>query len=663
MRVKTDFAPYVVVGPVEVERVAGRRADRGALALAPRVPHARVPPGRDAAARRLRRRRRSPSRSTGQTEIATATWPVVIVRSRLGPEDRARPEQRASIYPRRRADAAGSSRRRSSGCSGSRRRGSSSSRRWRCSCRSSAGFPGRGAASSGSAPRSGRSSSRVARRAATIPGRRRTALERLGRELGRRGSPELADEATRLAWAESPPASEAMTGLVGRAEQELGGHAVEPAAIPLADTADLARLARRTTIVRARAAGGDRRGVAAACVFESRPARGRRGDAARPRLERRRRARPLVQHRLGAAARDSRRAPPSRERRRPLGPRPLLRRRLRGASARRDLGGAAAVPALLPPPAAAAAAVAGANGRFTRRRRSPARDAVVAVVPVGHADLGRRSRAPAGWCSRSRRAGHDVAARQRPQRLAVRHRLARAGAAPLQARRDPAPHRGAPPDGREPRLLRQQASARARSSSGRRSPTGSAAAAGRPLAGVDAVGADRPDLAPRRWRSPRTSSSAAGSSGGRHEGARARCRWRWRCCSSRSLLAGARAPGRRVARRRCAATTSASSPRPSTRGCGLRRPARVRASPETCSGSSDDVRFRKAERLYVRGHLPATTFAQEKARLAARGGAVGAARADDDRRYAAVAPGPGGEPARHPARRGCARRGESSPRR
>ncbi len=56
------------------------------------------------------------------------------------------------------------------------------------------------------------------------PGRRRTALERLGRELGRRGSPELADEATRLAWSESPPASEAMTGLVGRAEHELGGH-------------------------------------------------------------------------------------------------------------------------------------------------------------------------------------------------------------------------------------------------------------------------------------------------------------------------------------------------------------------------------------------------------------------------------------------------------
>ena len=43
---------------------------------------------------------------------------------------------------------------------------------------------------------------------------------------------------------------------------------------------------------------------------------------------------------------------------------------------------------------------------------------------------------------------------------------------------------------------------------------------------------------------------------------------------------------------------------------------------EDLLGLRDDVRFRKAERLYVRGHLPARTFAQEKARLAARGGAV-----------------------------------------
>ena len=65
----------------------------------------------------------------------------------------------------------------------------------------------------------------LARRASARddPGRRRTALERLGRELERRGSPDLADEASRMAWEESPPVGEAMSGLVGRAEQALKG--------------------------------------------------------------------------------------------------------------------------------------------------------------------------------------------------------------------------------------------------------------------------------------------------------------------------------------------------------------------------------------------------------------------------------------------------------
>ena len=38
-------------------------------------------------------------------------------------------------------------------------------------------------------------------------------------------------------------------------------------------------------------------------------------------------------------------------------------------------------------------------------------------------------------------------------------------------------------------------------------------------------------------------------------------------------------------------------------------------------GIRDDTQFRRAERLYVRGHLPAKTFGEEKARLAARGAA------------------------------------------
>ena len=71
----------------------------------------------------------------------------------------------------------------------------------------------------------------------------------------------------------------------------------------------------------------------------------------------------------------------------------------------------------------------------------------------------------------------------------------------------------------------------------------------------------------------------------------------------------------------CAATTSASSRHPSTRAWAAPDGPGAGVAGDLL-GLSDDVRFRKAERLYVRGHLPATTFAQEKARLAARGGAA-----------------------------------------
>jgi hypothetical protein len=39
-------------------------------------------------------------------------------------------------------------------------------------------------------------------------------------------------------------------------------------------------------------------------------------------------------------------------------------------------------------------------------------------------------------------------------------------------------------------------------------------------------------------------------------------------------------------------------------------------------GIGDDLRFREAERLFVRGHVPASTFDREKARLGARGAAI-----------------------------------------
>ena len=174
-------------------------------------------------------------------------------------------------------------------------------------------------------------------------------------------------------------------------------------AIPLAETADLARFARRTTVVRivllVAISGGDR-----LLHLRELDAPGRRGDAARTRHERRRRARPLLQHGLGTAARDSRRAPPPRKCGRALRPRPVLRCRLRGTPARSDIGGAATVPPLLPPARAPACnrSPAPTAGSRARRRSHGARRR-------GHGRSGREpgsrpaSRAPAGWCSRSRR--------------------------------------------------------------------------------------------------------------------------------------------------------------------------------------------------------------------------------------------------------------------
>ena len=221
MQIKTDFAPYVVVGPVEVERVSAGvntevtwrwHLDCLTRACLPGETQRRVVFGPA---------RISVPGDAGPTEIATATWPIVIVRSRLGPDDRARPEQRASIYP--------------VGAPSFRLAPATLQRLlWVAAAALALAAmallfpfarriprPRRGFERLGGAERALVLTRRAAGR--DDPGRRRTALERLGRELSRRGSPELADEATRLAWAESPPASEAMTGLAGRAEQQLRG--------------------------------------------------------------------------------------------------------------------------------------------------------------------------------------------------------------------------------------------------------------------------------------------------------------------------------------------------------------------------------------------------------------------------------------------------------
>jgi hypothetical protein len=157
----------------------------------------------------------------GTTQTLTTVWPTVTVRSRLSPEDRVRPEQRATIYP--------------VGDTSNRIEAATLERLlWiAAAILVLAAFalllpfirrlprPRRGFDRLGSAERA----LLLARRASLRDdsGRRRTALERLGRELARGGAPDLADEASRMAWAESPPLGDAMRGLVGRAEQALKG--------------------------------------------------------------------------------------------------------------------------------------------------------------------------------------------------------------------------------------------------------------------------------------------------------------------------------------------------------------------------------------------------------------------------------------------------------
>ena len=224
-------------------------------------------------------------------------------------------------------------------------------------------------------------------------------------------------------------------------------------------------------------------------------------------------------------------------------------------------------------------------------------------------------------------------------------------AAPLQARRHPPAHRRASPHGREPRLLREPGGARSAFVERAAFADGLTGQSGRPLAGgtpwaliglIALLGRRARRQRAFLWP-PRVEAGVrmrvaapAGSS---------------RCCWSRPCSRGSRtrsAPGTTS----CAATTSASSPLRSTRGCGAGPPGPARTLPRDILGLGDDVRFRKAERLYVRGHLPATTFAQEKARLAARGGVCRAARGDHERRRRAVAASPRCKPVRHPPRRG-----------
>ena len=262
VRVVADFSPYRVVGPVEVERTeGGQQTELRWIWHLECLTRACLPGPKQ------RRVLFAPAKVivpiTGRAQTVTTLWPALTVRSRLAPEDRARPVQRATIYPL-----------------------GATSNRIKASTLERLLWIGVGALvlAAGALlvplarriPRPRRRFDRLssaeralvlARRASARddPGRRRTALERLGRELARRGSPDLADEATRMAWAESPPIGDAMTGLVGRAEQALKGTRLTTSTIPLADTSDLCAPDTEDDDHQARAACGGCR-LAAACV-------------------------------------------------------------------------------------------------------------------------------------------------------------------------------------------------------------------------------------------------------------------------------------------------------------------------------------------------------------------------------------------------------------
>ena len=256
-------------------------------------------------------------------------------------------------------------------------------------------------------------------------------------------------------------------------------------AIPLADTSDLGRLARRTTIVRVGAARWRSSRPIGFCIFETSTAR------CRPR---RRCSAPVPSGVVVLDLSSSTDSAPPREI-------PGVLRHLANAGGRSGLVlfSDVAYEALplgatseeLRPflryfrrPALPPAAVAGANGRFTRPRRSTRR-----ATPWSRS-FRSGTRISAGLESARRMVleepsrGNDVLLVSDLNDSLFDIAVARADAATLQARRDPPADRRAPPDGREPRLLREPGRRRAHSSSGPRSPTGSRAQSGRPLAGA-----------------------------------------------------------------------------------------------------------------------------------------------------------------------------------
>ncbi len=220
VQVRPDFRPYSVAGPVELTRLDGGGSTELRYRYTLDCLTRSCLPG-DARRRVVFSPVHIFLRSGGTEREETATWPALIVRSRLAPEDLARPAPRSSVYP----------------VGDVSYRISPSVLFWALAAVAAllvlvaaalvvptvAGL---------AEPLRRRRFERLGpvERALVLvrlaakrgdPARRRRALERLGRELEERGRRELGEEACRLAWSETAPAGASLLALAGRVETAL----------------------------------------------------------------------------------------------------------------------------------------------------------------------------------------------------------------------------------------------------------------------------------------------------------------------------------------------------------------------------------------------------------------------------------------------------------
>jgi hypothetical protein len=220
VRVEPDFKPYTVVGPVRVSRIDGGRSTELRYRYTLDCLERPCLPG-DTRRRFVFSPVHVHVRIAGQERDATATWPTLIARSRLAPEDVSGRRMRSSVYPVGEVT----------------HRVSPGILFWSLAA-ASAALAAAGLALAGSLLAGVRIPWRRDRFSRLAPveralvlvrltasrgdaGRRRQALERLGHELEAWGRPELGDEACRLAWAESAPDGDTLLALAGRIEREL----------------------------------------------------------------------------------------------------------------------------------------------------------------------------------------------------------------------------------------------------------------------------------------------------------------------------------------------------------------------------------------------------------------------------------------------------------